>query len=831
MAGNDTRNIAKIGLIKMGLPNGGPADRVNFSGNLFQSDLLKVRVEFPAGNIPIDTVFRNLRSEVRDVLTPAVARAFGRDTITAREISSLIVKIEPEKMYTAREIGELLVIANRQESNEPAVVSGAILNDVTIKAVRLDAIDLLLGLVADEEKPKLVSELLAQGVTAIPERAVTGLLASMPESAHGRQYDARQVAVFLYGIISSMPIMEGEPVYDPRVIGLRSLASRDPEKADLVSNMPKVISFLIDRFGIKPENVEYASVAMKDDGFDIERPRLYGLLLRGILEVTSNLPYSRTAVDLSAMVPELVKLGLLYEANGRTGTYAPEEWRSLSALYVRFPDLRARFANDFILPSVETGAGTEKQADPSLKAGRIYFESAGFVVWLGSLPESERPRALGPYFQDRFPDDEFTSVRVSAFADCGRSLILNLLGLDRGDGGALVNHIIRLMVEQEAARFDAKYIDRPDGKLKERIEERTPVTFKLVRAAITEGHEIEKELAENLIGSQPVALYLMMVLAAGNVSSDVRSKLVSLIIKALMSLPGTDLMNKLLLAYVINMEEPGSKSPLSTPGIKNAVMGYFKRAARPATTALPNEVLVEAEERLFTVEKGSVQVPKALHDANESAALIEALFITAIRSEINDIPAKGEAAIMGALDIARKMAEFADSEADASPDIAYLPGFIAARISSEHFEKSVDDLKKAISADRGHSGLFIAMDVVQDILGPEIYTALGKAFKEMDHEELFVESLIYSHIMEQTSRIDKVKTILASIKSVDKAWITLVTLLNHDRFAEARQMIGIVLDHARKLAGKANPYTMENIRKAVDSADASINAIFTGTFK
>ncbi len=842
MAGNGPKDIDKIGIIQTRFPAGSPAERVSFSGNLFQSDLLRMRAEFPSGNIPVATLFRTLRSDVRNELSATISQALGKDHLSGRELSALIVKIEPERIYSAGDIGDLLIIANRQESNEPITRSGAIVNGVILRPIQLDAVDLLLGLVVDQEKPRLADELLKLGVTSIPEMAITRLLASIPEKALGAQYNAREVAVFLYGIVSSTPIMEGEPVYDYRAIELRIVASKNPENTSLFDR--KVMSFLSNRFGIKPETVEYASIVLKEEGYTIDQPRLFGLLLRGILEVTSNRPYSRTPVELSGMVPDLVKLGLLYEANRRTNTYAPEEWKSLSVLFIQYPDFRAHFTRHFIPPLNElcdpktinpkgadplTGFG--KSADSILVVGRVYYETAAFVSSLRSKPQAEQVEALGKYFKD-YPFEETSSIRIFAFIDCGKDLLPAVLNTKDNAYGALTDGIAKLMVENETETFDVTSAGHPDEKLMEHLKDRAPATLDLIQIALSGHSEEVRKKAEEILTAQPLAIYLMMVLASGKLSKRVLSKLISLIIKALSSdlAPATDLMYKLLLAYVINMSGPGKKSLLAIPGIKNAIVAYFSRTARFALNQMANGILLESEKRLFRVENGNGRVPKSLHDANETAALTEAFYVEAIKMDLLNVGIEGERGVSSALTAARAFAAFVAGESDASPDIAYIPGFIAARLSAENREKSVDEIKKAISADRGRNGIFVAMDIVQNILGPEIYTALGQAYKELNRPEHFVEALLYSHILVGTSRMDKVKTVLNALKAETKAWVTLLALINHDRFAEARQMIGVILDHARTLAGAENPYSAENLKKAIDSADRSINAIFTNTF-
>ncbi len=146
-----------------------------------------------------------------------------------------------------------------------------------------------------------------------------------------------------------------------------------------------------------------------------------------------------------------------------------------------------------------------------------------------------------------------------------------------------------------------------------------------------------------------------------------------------------------------------------------------------------------------------------------------------------------------------------------------------ARIGAEHREKAADEIKRVLT-ERGRRGIYLAMDVVQNILGPDIYLALGKAYKATGQLELYPEILIYGNIIKETSRRDKVGTILEVLKNNQMLWKNLVDLLEREKFEDVRQIISIILEQARE-SSRENPFTKDNLEAAVSTAHPIYNEI------
>jgi hypothetical protein len=209
-----------------------------------------------------------------------------------------------------------------------------------------------------------------------------------------------------------------------------------------------------------------------------------------------------------------------------------------------------------------------------------------------------------------------------------------------------------------------------------------------------------------------------------------------------------------------------------------------------------------------------------IREIHNHLILIQALLVLNVRAQLASASAQ---ILEEAQAAAGDLAKYTSTHKLRTPDTAYIPAFVMARIGAEHREKAADEIKRVL-AERGRRGIYLALDVVQNILGPDIYLALGKAYKAANQLELYPEILIYGNIIKETSRRDKVGTILEVLKNNQMLWKNLIDLLEKEKFEDVRQIISIILEQARE-SSRENPFTKENLEAAISTAHPTYNEI------
>jgi hypothetical protein len=150
------------------------------------------------------------------------------------------------------------------------------------------------------------------------------------------------------------------------------------------------------------------------------------------------------------------------------------------------------------------------------------------------------------------------------------------------------------------------------------------------------------------------------------------------------------------------------------------------------------------------------------------------------------------------LEAARQAAQeavaYAESSVPKATLVRYLPGFVAAAIDGKLSDKSIEELKTAISWDRGQ-GLFMALDLVQDILKSEIYTQLENVLLELDPQKMPSRLAILGNILrteklqERENRLNLARKILEKMEGDQSTWVMLIDLMDTRQFDKASQII------------------------------------------
>ena len=154
----------------------------------------------------------------------------------------------------------------------------------------------------------------------------------------------------------------------------------------------------------------------------------------------------------------------------------------------------------------------------------------------------------------------------------------------------------------------------------------------------------------------------------------------------------------------------------------------------------------------------------------------------------------------GQLEATRRAAEdavqLARAENLSTAAISYLPGFLAAALTGRFTDKDIEELTLVLRKhDRGN-GLFVALDLVQNIFRPEVYTQLGNILKEIPLEELpdkiaiFVNILWHDRLKEKENRFQKALKIFQEMEKDQKTWRRIIELFETGGQAEAVIRIG-----------------------------------------
>jgi hypothetical protein len=146
---------------------------------------------------------------------------------------------------------------------------------------------------------------------------------------------------------------------------------------------------------------------------------------------------------------------------------------------------------------------------------------------------------------------------------------------------------------------------------------------------------------------------------------------------------------------------------------------------------------------------------------------------------------------------AKEAAVYAESSVPKATLIRYLPGFVAAAIDVKLFDK--EELKIAIFWDRGQ-GLFMALDLVQDILKSEVYTLLENVLLELEPQAMPAKLAIFGNILrhpkivERENRFKLAAELLIEMEKDRNFWLNLIDLMDTKQYEEVSRIIKIWVD-------------------------------------
>jgi len=165
-----------------------------------------------------------------------------------------------------------------------------------------------------------------------------------------------------------------------------------------------------------------------------------------------------------------------------------------------------------------------------------------------------------------------------------------------------------------------------------------------------------------------------------------------------------------------------------------------------------------------------------------------------------------------------------------------LTGFIYAGILLSASDKS-EAISESIGNPETAKSTAASLKKIVRVLEGEIYTAVGKDYKELDRAGLKSEIFLYGIIMRWVdARRLKAAKIIAVLKSDEEIWAALIKELENDNFDRVEEAIGYFIKGARILAGilpfagrvpreVKNPFDFQILGKALEQTKAEIISI------
>jgi len=125
-------------------------------------------------------------------------------------------------------------------------------------------------------------------------------------------------------------------------------------------------------------------------------------------------------------------------------------------------------------------------------------------------------------------------------------------------------------------------------------------------------------------------------------------------------------------------------------------------------------------------------------------------------------------------------------------DLRYIPYILAAFLVPA--DRSIEELKAALERDPEKNGLFIAMNMVQSVLGRGSYDDLGLDIEEIDRLDLFPELVAFGDLLRSNKaqirhdRVAYARALLDELKE-HRIWTELVEMIDARNYEAARKYI------------------------------------------
>ena len=770
---------------------------LSFGGSFLLEGLKALRTQYSTpetiNRIPIgevcDKLFAGLSDDTKETIKSNLMIKLGADHMPEAYLFDLTKKIKRSAQYEAEEIAAKLIEIN--EYSKRTAVPVALPVDFATK-------------MAIPDNP-LEMEINEETVNAF---RVAKLLYDDP--------DKMNETIFLFSEDEKRLLadtLQLEPDKLERVLNhLLSINKYFPDIYDIIKSLEN-------RIGSNFEDAVRCVSKLRESGIDIKFVDFMRILSLGITQGMAYQISSARDEILSGLGPhDIFRLGQIYEMMRNNKYFTASEWNSFLSFYVNNQRFRESFVVNYIKPTDQPhlinlhDAQTAEIFDQQslLQRGKLYFDTFAILEEYKSIsiPEETQSTVIASLFTV-YPGEKYSAEIETAIVDHGKNMVPLLLKGAKNIGEERTERIIqKIAANEDDYEYVMQYLIDIIGKGR-------PM-------------DTDYQIAVNILRREPTGLFNLLS------EKKLNGYLVSLIIKILNeSAPDKSIVAQILSAFsFIGQKVVDNAIALSNDKLRKAIIGYLNHAA---DLKIKNAELLIADYK-YRLERIKETIPKlesklGVHNLFEFILLIESFSVYHIRHTIRSFSEGKEALLLEARRTALEVLDFAREQESGSPDIAYLPGFIAARIPGEYREKAVDEIKRAIKADPERNGIYAALDIVQNILGPEIYIALGKAYKDLEMSELYPEALIYANIIKETNRRKKVPTILKTLQEYKnkELWISLFTLIGHDKFEETRHVISIILEKARE-KNRANPFYKENIEEAIDSARKAIEDIIKAAF-
>jgi hypothetical protein len=519
---------------------------------------------------------------------------------------------------------------------------------------------------------------------------------------------------------------------------------------------------------------------------------------------------------LSGLSPhDIFRLGQIYEMMRNNKYFTASEWNSFLSFYVNNQRFRESFVNNYIKPTDQPhlinlhDAQTAEIFDQQslLQRGKLYFDTFAILEEYKSIsiPEETQSTVIASLFTV-YPGEKYSAEIETAILDHGKDVVPLLLKGAENIGKERAERILKRMVAVENEKIlTGRFTITAD------LPEIAPITIYLIEIMTKATQNIRYSIAEAVLAGETMRLFEPMAVDLINSTSSSYTQIVheNLFTKLIGVFTPTDTLISDIIYFLSYQAAQEEKTILHNSKTIRALLSFFSRAS--LTSIKSSSHIIDKEMEKLEEDYSAGQ--PITSEARKTNLIVRSLFIL-IQNIFRSALEITEKMLKDAKEAAETLLRFALSQKLKATEIAYLPGFIAARIPGEYREKAVDEIKRAIEDDHGRDGIYLALNMVQNILGPEIYTALGKAYKDLKMSEHYPEALIYADIIKETNRLEKLRVIMEAIKENKELWMGIITLISHDKFEDARQIIAMILNRARDL-NREQPFDKNNLDNAI----------------
>jgi len=239
--------------------------------------------------------------------------------------------------------------------------------------------------------------------------------------------------------------------------------------------------------------------------------------------------------------------------------------------------------------------------------------------------------------------------------------------------------------------------------------------------------------------------------------------------------------------------------------VLEAVTTYLNKTVAPADSPLSRLQKIEKALELDLASAEPEGIPWNIIGASGgliSSSEVLATFSTILTLELktmNVLDLIRQNNLEAARQAAQEAAFYAGSCVPKATLVRYLPGFVAAAIDGRLSDKSIEELKTAIFWDRGQ-GLFMALDMVQDILKSEVYTQLVNVLLNLTPQEMPAKLAVFGNILrhqkiaERENRFKLAAELLSEMEKDRNFWLRLIDLIDIKQYEEVSRIIKIWVD-------------------------------------